>query len=169
MHMEVADVEQAARDFEALRVLASSDIIDTLVNTEAIRAIDGVSSDIREARRAVRFTGAYNRDGDPIYERDFPLTLEAIKTARELVESVRPKNGGGVAVNVGINNNPNGGGVSHGRSFEAMVRLAEQKRKLELGDGGVQTVDAEIVEDGNDEGIELDDPDDAGLDEDDED
>ena len=159
------EVESAVRKFEAKRALASSDIVDMVVNTEVLTAMNGVGNRLQAAQAATRFTGAYIKD-EPVFEPDHSTALEAIKVTGDLLEQVRPK-GGGAAINIGINNagHANGGGNGQGRSFEAMVRLAEQKRRLELGDGGVQTVDAEIVEDEPEE-AELDDPDDAGLDED---
>ena len=160
LKLDVEEVEQAVRDFEAARVLASSDMIDMLVNTEVITAMDGVGDDIQEARRAVRFTGAYNGDGDPIYERDFGLALDAIKTAGELVAQVRPKGGGGVAVNVGINNNGNGGSVGPVKTFEQRVR--EKRGVLPEGD-------VKFLSDGKGEEIIDGDVDDDDLDDDDDD
>lgn len=170
LHCTVEQVSDAVQNFEAARHAVSSDIVDMVVNTEVLTAMNGVGNRLQEAMAAKRFTGAYDKDGGPIYDTDHATALDAIDKAGSLIDKVRPK-GGGAAINIGINNagRNNGGSDGHGRSFEAMVRLAEQKRRLELGDGGVQTMDAEIIEDeaadAND--VELDDPDNAGLDEED--
>lgn len=160
MKLDVEQVEAAVREFEAARALSSSDIIEMLVNTEVITAIDGVGTDIAEARRAIRFAGHYNRDGDPVYERDFHLTLEAIKTAGELVEKVRPKSGG-AAINIGINNaGNNGAGLGPVKTFEQRVRekrgvLPEGDVKF-LGDGkGQEVVDGEVMDEGDDSDDEI--------------
>jgi hypothetical protein len=144
-------------------MLASSDMLTTLVNTEVMTAIDGAGADLQEARRAMRFIGAYNSDGEPVYERDYHLTIEAVKAAGELAAQVMPKSGGGVAVNVGINNNPNGNGIGgQGRSFEAMLREAEKKYQLTAGDP--ETIEAEVVEDENKDGVEEEETPDVELD-----
>jgi len=170
LHLSVDDVTSAVRNFEAARIQASSELVDMLINTEVMTAVDGVGKDIQLARQALRRTGYQDDLGVPIMEPDFATRLDAIRVAGELVDKVRPK-GGGTDIKIGINNAGHGDGSSNGqgRSFEAMVRMAEQKRKLELGDGSPATVDAEFVENPSADADELDNPDDAGLDEDDED
>ena len=160
------EIEHLIRNFESARAELSQDMIGMVVNAEVLTAMSGVGGRLRLAQQATRFTGAYDAENNPVMAPDHQTALEAIKVTGELAERVMPKSGGGI--NIGINNAPgngngNGGG---GTSFESMVRLAEQRRKLELGDGNQpQTIAAEFTEDE----IELDDPDDAGLDDDDED
>ena len=171
------EVERAIQEFESARALLSTEVRDMSTMYEYLTGISGAGKRIQAAQSATRFTGAYDADGNPIFAPDHQTAMEAIKTVRELGELTVPK-AGGAAINIGINNagRGDGGTGGQGRSFEAMVRLAEQKRKLELTDGSVATMDAEFVENkssasdlDDDDEIELDDPDDAGLDEDDED
>lgn len=163
------DIQKAIDGFNAVRASVSSSIVETVFNAEAIRAINGAGDRLQAAMDSHRFTGAYSKAGDPIFEPDHTMAIESIKTAKDIAEIGMPK-GGGAAINIGINNagRDNGGSGGPGRSFEAMVRLAEHKRKLELGDGSVATLDADIVENASadDDDVELDDPDDAGIDED---
>jgi len=127
------EVESAIREFEAKRALASSDIVDMITNTEAMRAIEGSGEDIRNARQAVRFTGAYDANGDPVFDRDWSTALDAIDRAINMATSTKPK-GGGVNVAVGIQNSPGGNGIGQVKTFEQRVR---EKRGI-LGDGDVK-------------------------------
>lgn len=170
--MSPDDIKEALQNFEAARVSVSRDIVDMAANTQSLIAMERTGEHLRDAQEAVRFSGVYDQDGNPIFERDWRLMLEAVDRIKGMISATQPK-GSGAAINIGINNagngNGNGGSNGQGRSFEAMVRLAEQKRRLELSDGRIPgTIDGEIVEadrtDAGSTGIELDDPDDAGID-----
>jgi hypothetical protein len=171
LKIDTDTVKEFIQDFEAARASVSRDVVDMATNVESLIAIDGAGQRLQDAQEAVRFSGIYDGDGNPIYERDWTTMMEAVKTAKGLLDTTQPKSGG-PAINIGINNagnNGNGGSGGQGRSFEAMIRLAEQRKHLELGDGRQSTVTADIIDaDTSDDDDELDDPDDAGLDEDDE-
>jgi hypothetical protein len=149
LHMPVEDIESAVREFEAARSLASDDIVSMLVNAEVITAVEGAGNRLQEAQHAMRDTGREDALGRPIMEPDHHLALEAIQTAGELIERVRPK-GGGVNVAVGIQNSGNGNGVGQVKTFEQRVR--EKRGVLDdgdvkfLGDGNRQVLADEIVD-----------------------
>lgn len=165
LKMKPDKVKQAITAFEQARASVNNEIVDMAVNTEALIALDGVGDDLRDARQALRWTGAYDSIGDPIFERDHSLMLDSVTALGALVEKTRPK-GGGVTVNTAIQNNgSNGGGQGQGRSFEALLREAKAQRQLtDGGSGGLAMADIELVEDAEFDG-DLDDPDDAGVNE----
>jgi hypothetical protein len=122
LHVDLADVQSAIEGFNAARAAASSSIVETVFNTEALIGISGAGDRLQAAQQAVRFTGAYNNMGDPIFEPDHQLALEAIGKAKDIAESMRPKSGGG-NINIGINNQPgNGNAVGQVKTFEQRVR-----------------------------------------------
>lgn len=132
-------VRESIQRFESVRASVNNEVIDMAVNTEALVALEGVGDDLREARQALRFTGAYDLSGQPIYDRDHTLMLDSISALGSLVEKTRPK-GGGVQINTAIQNNGGGNGSNgnggQGRSFEAMLREAKAQRALTDGGGG---------------------------------
>jgi hypothetical protein len=153
-------VESVVREFEAAHALASSDIVDMVVNTEIMTAVEGVGNRLQEAQHAMRDTGLADANGQPIYEPDHRLAIEAIKTIGELMERGRPKSGG-VNVAVGIQNSGNGNGIGQVKTFEQRVR---EKRGV-LGDGDVkflgdgnrqEIVDGDLIDDGDDEDALID-------------
>lgn len=125
-------------------------------NIEAMVAVEGVGDDLRDARQAKRFTGYYDISGNPIFERDWTVALDAVDKLGTLIAKTRTKDGGGV--NIAIQNNTanvngNGNGNGRVRSFEALVREAEKRRRLELGDGSGVTVGELSAKQGDQEGI----------------
>lgn len=177
LDLKVDAVCEAIQRFESIRASVNNEIVDMAVNVEALVALEGVGDDLREARNGLRFTGAYDQEGSPIFERDYSLMLESISGLGALVEKTRPK-GGGVQINTAIQNNGGGNGNGNGgqgRSFEAMLREAKAQRALTEGDGGGAAVavaeadpdiqDAEFDEDEDDADNGYDDADDAGIDE----
>jgi hypothetical protein len=153
LNIDLAEVESHYRNFEAIRASVSNEIVDMATNIESLVGLDGVGQDLSDARKAMRFTGHYHKDtGEPIYERDWSVVLDSVDKLSNLVAKGRSKEPS-VAVNVGIQNNLNGNGNGGGaRSFEAMVRQAEERRRLELGDGGKNVaVSEQGAEDGDEE------------------
>jgi hypothetical protein len=163
--IDVEEVESLIKRFEAARVMVSADIVDMAVNSEVMIAADGVGADIRDARRAMRFTGAYDSDGNPVYDRDWATTLDAVDALGGLIGQVRPKSGG-PAINIGINNQPgNGNGAATVKTFEQRVR---EKRGV-LADGDVkflsdgqnneinEIMDGDVIDDEDDDDAELED------------
>jgi len=151
LHTTVEAVEDAVKSFEAARASVSTDIIDMVVNAEVLTAMNGVGDRLQRAMSAERFTGAYLA-GIPVMEPDHTTAIEAIKTTGELVSQVRPKTGG-AAINIGINNNPNGNGVGGTvKTFEQRVRekrgvLADGDVKF-LGDGqGEEVIEGDVLDD----------------------
>jgi len=178
----VVDVEHYISLFEGERAMVSGEMIDDFINLEVMRALEGAGSDLREARRATRYTGRDDAEGNPIMERDWNTMIASVQASGELLDRVRPK-GGGVNVAVGIQNNPGNGNNGQSRSFESVLRQVEQRRRMELIetgqllpgakmlDGGqAEMVDAEYEEDESGEDterapdVELDDPDEADED-----
>lgn len=179
LSMDVAKVHEAIQNFESYRAELSHDLVDTVVNMEAAVALEGVGDDLRDARQGLRFTGAYDTTGEPIFERDLTTMLASVSVLGSLVAKIRPR-GGGLQINTAIQNNSNGGngsGPGQGRSFEAMLREAKAQRALTAGDGPAvaladEIADAEFEDEPDTDtdedipgGIALDDPDDAGIDE----
>jgi len=157
LRIPVEQVQQAVDDMEAARLQISSDIIDMAVNAEVLTAMYGAGRRIQTAMQAMRWTGDLDSEGRRIMEPDHAVALDAITVAGDLVEKVRPKSGGGVAVNVGINNNGNNGnGVGTVKTFEQRVRekrgvLPEGDVKF-LSDGkGEEIVDGDLIDDEDDE------------------
>jgi hypothetical protein len=152
LHCTVEQVSDAVANFEAARHAVSSDIVDMVVNTEVLTAMNGVGNRLQEAMAAKRFTGAYDpATNEPIYDTDHATALDAIDKAGSLIDKVRPK-GGGVNVAVGIQNSGNGNGIGQVKTFEQRVRekrglLPDGDVKL-LADGqGSEVVDGEMLDD----------------------
>lgn len=159
------EVEDGIRNFEAARVSVSNDIVDMAMNHELMTGIEGLGADLMDARQVLRFSGVYDANGNPIYERDWSLALEATKTLGDLYDKAKPKTGGGVNVAIGIDNkgNVNGGLNSQVKTFEQRVRekrgvLTEENAKfLTDGQGNkeiVDIVDADVDENDEDEIID---------------
>ena len=128
-------VEDGIKNFQAAQAALSTDILDMAMNSELMTGIEGLGEDLVGARQVLRFSGFYDREGQPVYERDWTLALEATKTLGDLYDKAKPKTGGGVAVNVGINNNGsngNGNGLGQVKTFEQRVR--EKRGVLPEGD-----------------------------------
>ncbi len=159
LRITIEDVEDYIRSFEAARAAASHDIVDMVINSEVLVAANGMGHRLQAAQNAERFTGVYDKQGNPIYEPDHHLALDAIKTMGDMMAQVRPK-GSGPAINIGINNagRDNGSGTGVAKSFEHRVRekrgiLADADVKF-LGDGRRE----EIIDVGaEDDDEELDD------------
>ena len=159
LKITVEEVEDRIRGFESARAALSQDMIGMVMNAEVMEAMRGAGGRLnRVIHHAKRFTGAYDPEGNPIYEPDDQMSVEAVKVAGELAERAMPKSGG---INIGINNNP-GGGSSGGngqvKTFEQRVRekrgvLPEGDVKF-LADGkGNEVVDGEIMDDEDDDEI----------------
>ena len=161
LKIPVDDVESLVKGFEAARASVSSDIIDMVTGAEYVAAISGSGHRLQVAQSATRFTGAYDANGDPIYEPDHQTAIEAIKAAKELGELAKPR-AGGSSINIGINNQPGGNGNGAGtvKTFEQRVR---EKRGV-LSDGDVkflsdgkdnEVIDGDIMDDDELEDDEL--------------
>lgn len=125
LNIDILEVDKHYRNFEAIRLSVSSEIVDMATNIEALNGLEGVGTDLQDARQARRFTGYYDIQGNPIFERDWSVVLESVDKLSNLVQKTRSKEGGGV--NIAIQNNTLNGNGSNGgngsvRSFEQRVR-----------------------------------------------
>ncbi len=159
LRITIEDVEDYIRSFEAARAAASHDIVDMVINSEVLVAANGMGHRLQAAQNAERFTGVYDKQGNPIYEPDHHLALDAIKTMGDMMAQVRPK-GSGPAINIGINNagRDNGSGTGVAKNFEQRVHdkrgiLADADVKF-LSDGkSGEIVDGDVDEDEDNESM----------------
>lgn len=131
----------------------SHEMVDIGVNELVLARLDLIGDTIDRSLAAKRQVPDGN--GGMIEEWDHDTGLKAIKTMKELVESIRPK-GSGVNVNVQQNNlTQNNIGE---RSFEERLRAIRERNGLSNDDPA--TIEADVVDDSADFDESADDADD---------